>query len=87
MNKIKLYLSIVLIMVGTSALANPYNWPVTRVIDGDTVEFNAPFMPDPLSKKSSWCKQKRKGSRVCQGKLSGSIASTVDDVMGHKGGG
>ena len=37
MNKIKLYLSTVLIMVGSSALANPYNWPVTRVIDGDTV--------------------------------------------------
>jgi endonuclease YncB( thermonuclease family) len=53
MNKIKLYLSIALITIGSSALANPYNWPVTRVIDGDTVEFNAPFMPDPLPKKLS----------------------------------
>ena len=40
-------------MVGSNALANPYNWPVTRVIDGDTVEFNAPFMPAPLPKKLS----------------------------------
>ena len=53
MNKIKLCLSIALITIGSSALANPYNWPVTRVIDGDTVEFNAPFMPDPLPKKLS----------------------------------
>jgi micrococcal nuclease len=31
--------------------ANPYSFNITRVIDGDTVEFEAPFMPDPLPKK------------------------------------
>lgn len=30
-----------------------YDWPVTRVIDGDTVEFAAPWLPDPLKKKLS----------------------------------
>ncbi len=43
----------VLIMIGSVAVANPYNLSITRVIDGDTVEFNAPFMPDPLPKKLS----------------------------------
>jgi len=40
-------------MIGSVAVANPYNLSITRVIDGDTVEFNAPFMPDPLPKKLS----------------------------------
>lgn len=31
--------------------ANPYPLNITRVVDGDTVEFEAPFMPDPLPKK------------------------------------
>jgi len=53
MNKIKLCLMSVLIMIGSVAVANPYNLSITRVIDGDTVEFNAPFMPDPLPKKLS----------------------------------
>jgi len=33
------------------AYANPYPFNITRVIDGDTVEFEAPFMPDPLPKR------------------------------------
>ena len=53
MKKIKLCLLTVLIMIGSVAVANPYNLSITRVIDGDTVEFNAPFMPDPLPKKLS----------------------------------
>jgi micrococcal nuclease len=53
MRKIKLSLMTAFIMVSSGALANPYNWPITRVIDGDTVEFGAPFMPDPLPKKLS----------------------------------
>ena len=53
MNKIKLCLLTVLVMIGSVAVANPYNLSITRVIDGDTVEFNAPFMPDPLPKKLS----------------------------------
>jgi micrococcal nuclease len=43
----------ILVMMGSTAMANPYNWQITRVIDGDTVEFNVPFMPDPLPKKLS----------------------------------
>jgi len=35
------------------AIANPYDWKITRVIDGDTVEFAASFLPDPLPKKLS----------------------------------
>ena len=42
-----------LAFVSLSAFANPYDWKVTRVIDGDTVEFAAPFLPDPLPKKLS----------------------------------
>lgn len=30
-----------------------YNFPVTRVIDGDTVAFKADFLPDPLKKELS----------------------------------
>jgi endonuclease YncB( thermonuclease family) len=42
-----------LAFVSLTAFANPYDWKVTRVIDGDTVEFAAPFLPDPLPKKLS----------------------------------
>jgi endonuclease YncB( thermonuclease family) len=30
-----------------------YNFSITRVIDGDTVAFQAPFLPDPLKKELS----------------------------------
>lgn len=30
-----------------------YDWQITRVVDGDTVEFAAPWLPDPLKKKLS----------------------------------
>jgi micrococcal nuclease len=33
--------------------ANPYNFPITRVIDGDTVAFRADFMPAPLKPELS----------------------------------
>ena len=33
------------------ALANPYDWKVTRVLDGDTVEFEAKFLPAELGDK------------------------------------
>ena len=49
----KKLLIITLAFVSLSAFANPYDWKVTRVIDGDTVEFAAPFLPDPLPKKLS----------------------------------
>mgnify|MGYP002641141481 CR=1 FL=1 len=41
-----------ILFVGT-AYANPYEYKITRVIDGDTVEFVADFLPDPLPKKLS----------------------------------
>lgn len=30
-----------------------YDYTITRVIDGDTVAFSAPFLPDPLKKELS----------------------------------
>lgn len=30
-----------------------YDWNITRIIDGDTVEFDAPWVPDPIKKKIS----------------------------------
>lgn len=30
-----------------------YDFPITRVLDGDTVAFHAPFLPDPLKKELS----------------------------------
>ena len=30
-----------------------YDWKITRVIDGDTIEVAAPWLPDPLNKKLS----------------------------------
>lgn len=32
----------------TPAIANPYDYRVIRVLDGDTVEFDAPFLPKEL---------------------------------------
>ena len=32
----------------SSAAANPYDYRVIRVLDGDTVEFDAPFLPKEL---------------------------------------
>jgi endonuclease YncB( thermonuclease family) len=51
----KLLILITALMVSVGAYAqkkNPemkvYDYPITRVIDGDTVEFSAPFLPAPL---------------------------------------
>lgn len=58
MKKIILALTL-LISLQTPTLAQKqpvsktYDWSVSRVIDGDTVEFNAPWLPDPLKKKLS----------------------------------
>lgn len=35
------------------ALANPYDYKVVKVADGDTVVFEAPFMPKPLKPQLS----------------------------------
>ena len=37
-----------LLLLSTSVSAEVYNFPITRVIDGDTVEFKAEFLPKPL---------------------------------------
>lgn len=37
-----------LLLLSTSVSAEVYNYPITRVIDGDTVEFKAEFLPKPL---------------------------------------
>ena len=41
----------VLALIPTTTLANPYDWKVTRVLDGDTVEFEAKFLPPELGDK------------------------------------
>lgn len=40
-----------LLLVPSLAFANPYDWKVTRVVDGDTVEFEAKFLPAELGDK------------------------------------
>jgi endonuclease YncB( thermonuclease family) len=35
-------------IISAPAMAETYNYKITRVIDGDTVEFEAPFLPAPL---------------------------------------
>lgn len=54
----KLLILITALMVSVGALAQKkqpemkvYDFPVTRVVDGDTVEFAAPFLPAPLKPK------------------------------------
>lgn len=37
----------------TLAIANPYDYKIIRVSDGDTVVFEAPFMPAPLKPQLS----------------------------------
>jgi micrococcal nuclease len=53
-------LILLLLIVPVLALAQPkqkpgvtYDAEITRVIDGDTVAFHAPFLPDPLKKELS----------------------------------
>jgi endonuclease YncB( thermonuclease family) len=50
---LKIIITTILSLFAVSAFANPYEYKVTRVIDGDTVEFVADFLPDPLPKKLS----------------------------------
>ena len=49
----KIILTTILSVFAITSFANPYSYKITRVIDGDTVEFQADFMPDPLPKKLS----------------------------------
>jgi endonuclease YncB( thermonuclease family) len=38
-----------LLLISSTASAEVYDFPITRVIDGDTVEFEARFLPAPLN--------------------------------------
>jgi len=55
----KKLITIVLLAISTVAVAqkqkpmNIYDFPITRVIDGDTVAFQAPFLPPPLKQELS----------------------------------
>jgi endonuclease YncB( thermonuclease family) len=49
----KIITTVSLLLASTVVFANPYNWPITRVIDGDTVAFRADFMPAPLKPELS----------------------------------
>lgn len=37
-----------LFLFSVTSFANPYDFKITRVLDGDTVEFEAKFLPPPL---------------------------------------
>jgi endonuclease YncB( thermonuclease family) len=43
----------ILALIPAVAFANPYNWKIIKVTDGDTVVFEAPFMPAPLKPQLS----------------------------------
>jgi endonuclease YncB( thermonuclease family) len=55
----KTLLTILLLAISTVAVAqkqkpmNIYDFPITRVIDGDTVAFQANFLPPPLKQELS----------------------------------
>jgi micrococcal nuclease len=49
----KIILIITMALFGSAVLANPYNWKIIKVTDGDTVVFEAPFMPAPLKPQLS----------------------------------
>lgn len=44
----KKLLLLTLLLFPTVAFANPYDFKVTRIIDGDTVEIEVPFLPKEL---------------------------------------
>ena len=44
---------LLLVSVSVFAQEKTYNFPITRIIDGDTIAFKADFLPDPLKKELS----------------------------------
>jgi endonuclease YncB( thermonuclease family) len=48
----KIILTFLLLFSGMS-YGNPYEWQITRVVDGDTVAVAALWLPDPLKKEIS----------------------------------
>jgi len=57
--KILLVSALIVVIAATTAIAQKqkqsviHDFKITRVIDGDTVAFEAPFLPDPLKKELS----------------------------------
>lgn len=43
-----MYKLLLLFLLTITVQAETYDYPITRVVDGDTVEFQAPFLPAPL---------------------------------------
>ena len=55
-NKIKFFIGVVVgvlagLVIFQDAFANPYNYKVVKVSDGDTIQFEAPFMQQYLGLK------------------------------------
>ena len=50
MNKLIAFLAL---LVSSTTFANPYDYKIVKVSDGDTVVFEAPFMPAPLKPQLS----------------------------------
>lgn len=44
------YFALCFLLMTATVNANPYDYRVIRVLDGDTVEFDAPFLPIELKK-------------------------------------
>jgi endonuclease YncB( thermonuclease family) len=44
----KILFTTTFLLFSSSVVANPYDYRVIRVLDGDTVEFDAPFLPKEL---------------------------------------
>ena len=61
-------LILILTFLSSNIFANPYEWPITRIIDGDTVAFKADFLPvefkDELSLRIWGVDTPEKGSRA-----------------------
>ena len=49
----KKFIAFLALGFSSAALANPYDFKILRVSDGDTVVFEAPFMPAPLKPQLS----------------------------------
>jgi endonuclease YncB( thermonuclease family) len=49
----KKLIALAALIFSTAVLANPYDYKVVKVADGDTVVFEAPFMPKPLKPQLS----------------------------------
>ena len=49
----KKFIAFFAIAFSSTAIANPYDYKILKVSDGDTVVFEAPFMPAPLKPQLS----------------------------------